>query len=118
MSSSICFKIPNKSAVSSVATNTVVAKLILEKSKFGSNALITAHVAAICVPPAKIIGISEPKTRPAIAGIVGSPTAPIACIASASPGVIPAFFNPSSTTFDLRSCGLCGILPLTFSFAS
>ena len=37
------------------------------------------------------------------AGIVGSPTAPIACIASASPGVIPAFSNPSFTAFDFKS---------------
>ena len=77
--------------------------MILEKSNVGWMDLITAQVAAICVPPAKIIGISEPNTIPAIAGIVGSPTAPIACIASASPGLIPAFSNPSFTVFDFKS---------------
>ena len=79
-----------------------------------------AQTAAICVPPPKIIGISVDITSPAIPARVGSPTAPIACIASISSvsGSRPAFFNPSSTTFVFKSWGFVGILPLTFSLAS
>ena len=88
-----------------MATKTVVAKFILEKSKLGFMDFTIAQTAAICVPPPKIMGMSVEITSPAIPARVGSPTAPIACIASISSvsGLRPAFFNPSSTTFVFKS---------------
>src|SRR5512138_3387551 len=118
--SAIWATMPLRSDVLSETIHLVVPMATLLRM-FGFIAFIIARIAVIWVPPAIIIGTfsAAPRTSPANAGIMGSPTQFTAPIGSffRDPCFMPSEFRPASTVLILRSCGLLGMLLLTFPLA-
>ncbi|OPY30531.1 MAG: hypothetical protein A4E28_00226 [Methanocella sp. PtaU1.Bin125] len=111
MPTSACFRMPKRLALLSFATQPVVESAM-------SNPLISTifesstATAAICVPPARIIGtFRAPIIKPMAPAIIGSPTRSMAVIGSTGP-LMPAARSPSATTDDFSGCGFFCMLLL------